>query len=248
MGRRLLCITAHPDDEAGGFGGTLLQYAERGVETHVVCLTPGQAARHRGGHRSDEALSEARRVEFAAACRLLKVTGAEVLDYPDSKLATVPLELVVGELVERIRRIRPQVVITFGAEGAVTAHADHAMACVFATMAYHWASHTNRYVEQIEEGLKPWMAQKLYWATANFKLEDRQPIAPAPATAVIEIAPYLERKVAAFKLHTTQTPLFPLFESNVRQRGTVEMFHLAACSQPMMVVEETDLFAGVGPD
>ena len=45
MGRRLLCITAHPDDEAGGFGGTLLQYAERGVETHVVCLTPGQAAR-----------------------------------------------------------------------------------------------------------------------------------------------------------------------------------------------------------
>ncbi|HVG91815.1 MAG TPA: PIG-L family deacetylase, partial [Alphaproteobacteria bacterium] len=41
---RLLCFTAHPDDEAGGFGGTLLRYAERGVETHVICLTPGQAA------------------------------------------------------------------------------------------------------------------------------------------------------------------------------------------------------------
>jgi LmbE family N-acetylglucosaminyl deacetylase len=37
--RRLLYFTAHPDDEAGSFGGTLLHYAERGIETHVICLT-----------------------------------------------------------------------------------------------------------------------------------------------------------------------------------------------------------------
>ena len=71
---RLLCFTAHPDDEAGSFGGTLLRYAERGVETHVICLTPGQAATHRGAAKSDDELSAARRLEFNAACKLLKVS------------------------------------------------------------------------------------------------------------------------------------------------------------------------------
>src|SRR5215470_15612702 len=70
---RLLCITAHPDDEAGGFGGTLLHYAQRGVETHVLCLTPGQAATHRGGAKSDDELAQIRRQEFAASCNMLRV-------------------------------------------------------------------------------------------------------------------------------------------------------------------------------
>ena len=71
---RLLCVTAHPDDEAGGFGGSLLLYASRGVETHVICLTPGQAATHRGGARSDEELAAMRRQEFQASCRMLKIS------------------------------------------------------------------------------------------------------------------------------------------------------------------------------
>ena len=58
---RLMCITAHPDDEAGGFGGSLRLYHERSVETCVVCLTPGQAASHRGGAANDQELAAARR-------------------------------------------------------------------------------------------------------------------------------------------------------------------------------------------
>ena len=78
---RLMCITAHPDDEASNFGGTLRLYADRGVETSVVCLTPGQAGSHRGGAKSDQELATLRREEFAAACQLLKVKEAVVLDY-----------------------------------------------------------------------------------------------------------------------------------------------------------------------
>jgi LmbE family N-acetylglucosaminyl deacetylase len=33
--RRLMLVTAHPDDEAGAFGGTLRVYADRAVETSV---------------------------------------------------------------------------------------------------------------------------------------------------------------------------------------------------------------------
>ncbi len=242
---RMMCVTAHPDDEAGGFGGSLLLYGSRGVETYVVCLTPGQAASHRGGARSDEELSEKRRRELAASCRILKVTGCEVLDYPDGKLDRVDFYAVTGELALRIRRIRPQVLLTLGPEGAITAHPDHSMASIFATMAFHWAGRENRYPEQLSDGLQPHRTQKLYYSTANFTLPDRPPVSLPPATTIIEIGEYLETKITAFKAHTSQAPLFSLFENAVRKRGQQELFHLAATWKPSVLRPEKDLFEGV---
>ena len=117
---RLLCITAHPDDEAGAFGGTLLLYSERGVETSVVCLTAGTAARNRGAARSDDELAALRRAELAASCKLLNVSHCEALDYPDSKLDRTDFYRVVGDIVLRIRKVRPHVVLTFGLDGGLT--------------------------------------------------------------------------------------------------------------------------------
>jgi LmbE family N-acetylglucosaminyl deacetylase len=243
---RLHCITAHPDDEAGGFGGSLLLYRNRGVETFVTCLTPGQAARHRGNAASGEELAKLRRQEFARSCELLKVTSGEVLDYPDAGLDKVDFYEVVGELVRRIRQIRPQVLLTFGSEGGVTAHPDHSMASLFATAAFHWAGRSNRFVEQLEKGkLRPHQAQKLYYATADYILPDRQLVSLPPATATIDIAEYFEKKIEAFKQHTTQAPLFSLFEGRMRKGRPVENFHLAAASSPREISYETDLLAGI---
>jgi LmbE family N-acetylglucosaminyl deacetylase len=242
---RMMCITAHPDDEAGAFGGSLLLYGSRGVQTYVVCLTPGQAASHRGGARSDEELAQRRRAELAASCRILKTTGCEVLDYPDGALDRADFYRVVSDLTLRIRRIRPHVLLTLGPEGAITAHPDHSMASIFATMAFHWAGRENRCIEQLSNGLRPHRVQKLYYSTANFTLPDRPPVSLPPATTVIEIGDYLDTKIAAFKAHTTQAPLFPLFENAVRKRGTQELFHLAATTKPTVLRPETDLFAGV---
>ena len=111
---RLLCVTAHPDDEAGGFGGSLLLYRQRGVETYVICLTPGQAATHRGKANSDEELAAQRRREFQNACRILNLTRGEVLGYPDAALDRADFYRVVEDLVLRIRTIRPQVILTLG--------------------------------------------------------------------------------------------------------------------------------------
>jgi len=241
-----MCITAHPDDEAGGFGGSLRLYGERGVETCVICLTPGQAASHRGEARTGEELAEMRRKEFLASCEILKVSRPIILDYPDGQLYRQELYKVVGDLVRHVRQIQPHVIMSFGPEGGVTGHPDHSMASIFATMAFHWAARTSLYPELLEKGLTPHRTQKLYYATANFVLPDREPISLPPITTVIEIGNYLETKIKAFKSHTTQAPLWKLFESHIRPRGTREMFHLAASVNIGHAIEpETDLFAGV---
>ncbi|MFB3916305.1 MAG: PIG-L deacetylase family protein [Terriglobales bacterium] len=245
---RLLCVTAHPDDEAGGFGGSLATYRDRGVETYIICLTPGQAASHRGGHASAEELAAVRRQEFAASCKILNVTRGEVLNYPDAALDRTELYQVVGELTARIRAIRPHVIMTFGSEGAVTAHPDHCMACIFTTLAFQWAGRTNRYTDQLSNGFRPYRAQKLYYSTTIFTLPDRQPVSLAPGNAVIHIGDHLETKIRAFKAHETQSPLFEIFEKNARKRGQFEMFHLAASVNIGPIQPETDLFAGVVED
>jgi|SRR5450755_3697088 LmbE family N-acetylglucosaminyl deacetylase len=246
---RLLCITAHPDDEAGAFGGTLALYADRGVEVSVVCLTAGTAAKNRGTARTDDELATLRTAEFQASCKFLGIRQGEVLSFLDSKLDRANFYEVVGELVARVRRLRPHVIVTFGPDGGLTAHLDHAMAGVFATQACEWAARPDRYPEQISSGLSPHASQKLYYATANFKLPDRMPTAPPTVTASIEVgAERFERKNEAFMKHQTQQPLFVKVRQNLGKMPTYEMFHLAATREPQDAKFETDLFEGVNSD
>ena len=248
---KLLCVTAHPDDEAGAFGGTLLLYHERGVETSVICMTAGTAARNRGASKTHEELAELRRAEFAASCKILNITHGEVLDYLDGKLDHADLYQAAGELVLRIRRIRPQVMITFGPDGGLTGHIDHAMAGTFATMAFEWAGRPDRYREQLEQGLTPHRVQKLYYHTADFVLPDnRPPISQPTVTAHVAIGKErFERKVEAFQQHSTQAPLFERVRKNLGQGGgAVEMYHLAATNTSRAAKQESDLFAGVTED
>lgn len=242
---RLLCVTAHPDDESGGFGGTLLRYATKGVETHVVCLTPGQAATNRHGARTDDELAAMRRREFAEACKILKVTYSDVLDYPDARLYRLDFYTVVEELTRRVRSICPHVVITMGPEGSITAHPDHSMVSLFATMAFHWAGRANRYPEQLKQGLKVHQAQKLYFLTSDFSLPDRGPVLTPPISTEVEVAEFVEAKISAFKAHRSQAPLFSRVEEVIRRRGGKEYYHLAAAITPAPRERETDLFAGV---
>jgi LmbE family N-acetylglucosaminyl deacetylase len=244
---KLLCVTAHPDDEAGAFGGTLLLYHERGVETHVICLTAGTAARNRGTARSNDELAALRRAELAASCKLLKIKHCEVLDYTDGQLNRTDFYRAVEELTRRIRQLRPDVVLTFGPDGGLTGHPDHAMAGVFATMAFEWAGRPDRFPEQIEQGLQAHRAQKLYYVAANFVLPDFPLIAPPTVTAHIEVGmERFEKKVEAFHLHKTQAPLFERVRKNLGHRGgEVEMYHLALTREPQEAKAETDLFEGV---
>jgi LmbE family N-acetylglucosaminyl deacetylase len=242
---KLLGITAHPDDEVGAFGGTLLLYRSRGVETYVICLTAGEAATNRGEARSGEELAAMRRAEFMASCRILQVTDAQVLNYPDGGLHRADFFAVVGDLARRVRIIKPNLILTMGPEGAITGHADHGMASIYSTMAFHWAARKDRYPEQLSDGLAPHRAQKLYYSTASLVLPDRLPVSPPPCSAIIDVADFLETKIKATQAHATQAPLMQLFAKTLRRFGSRELFHLAAVNQPANIEHETDLLAGL---
>ena len=222
---RLLCVTAHPDDEAANFGGSVARYAAAGVDCHLVCLTAGERARNRGAATDDASLKALRRGELEALCRLLGFQPPQIWDLPDAGLPQAPFYAIVGRLVAVVRALRPALVLTMGPEGSATAHPDHAMAGLCATAAFHWAAHERYFPEHLDP---PFQAERLFYATVPVQPPRFPPVwLPHPDVSV-DIAPFVETKVAAFHCHQTQAPLFERVDGYLRLAGGRELFHLAA--------------------
>jgi len=224
----------------------------RGVETCVVCLTEGRAASHRGTAVDGNELAQLRRQEFAAALRVLGVTQGEVLDFPDGGLAGQDFTRVTTVLVERMRRFRPQVVLTFGGDGNVNLHPDHTMASFFATAAFYWAGRANFAPEQIAAGLVPYRPQKLYYGAAPFLAwadsEEAKRIALMPASLVLELGPLKAKKLEAFMEHKTQAELLAKVKAVFEETGGEEKYLLAAARGFRSSPLEADMFAGIEGD
>jgi LmbE family N-acetylglucosaminyl deacetylase len=238
---KLLCVTAHPDDECFAFGGALMLAAEAGIETTVICFTDGQAATNRGDATSGEHLGEMRRAEFAASCKILDVTHAELWDYQDAQLEFANFSETAAKLVKRIRKDKPQVVLTFGQDGAMNTHADHTMVSAFTTAAFHWAAAPKRFPD-----LGPiHVAQRLYYNTTNFFFPGRPSPLPAPWTVTLDVRHVQQRKFEAFRAHTSQLPLMEKFQSFFEKRAGQEFYTLANTPRPQAAEQQTDLFAGL---
>jgi LmbE family N-acetylglucosaminyl deacetylase len=249
---RLMCITAHPDDESGAFGGALLTAHARGAHTSVICLTEGQAATNRGEARDGAELAAMRRAEFDAACRVLEVTHGEVLHYPDGELRRECFYELTELLVRRIRTLRPHVVITFGGEGGVNLHRDHTMASLLATAAFHWAGRSKMFEEQLADGLGPYGAQKLYYAWAPFLMtrtpEDEARTSRVPYSLELTPGAWQETKIQAFAQHSTQIEVLTRAEGKFKERLRIERYLLAASRTEAPVTADQDLFDGVIED
>jgi LmbE family N-acetylglucosaminyl deacetylase len=238
---KLLCVTAHPDDECFAFGGALMLAAEAGVETTVLCFTDGQAATNRGTSASPADLGRMRRDEFAASCDILGVAHHELLGYQDGQLEFADFSTTTAKLVERIRREKYDVVLTFGHDGAMNTHADHTMVSAFTTAAFHWAASPKRFPD-----LGPiHVAQRLYYNTTTFFFPGRPSPLPAPWTVTLDVTSVQARKFDAFRAHTSQLPLMEKFQSFFEKRAGEEVYTLAATPEPRPATHATDLFAGL---
>jgi LmbE family N-acetylglucosaminyl deacetylase len=119
-------VLAHPDDEALGFGGTFAKYAAEGVDTVLVTATRGER-----GWSGDPLeypgsweLGRIRERELERAAAALGIGRVVLLDEMDGELDRCDTTSVVARIAAEIRRSRPDVVVTFGPDGAY-GHPDH---------------------------------------------------------------------------------------------------------------------------
>ena len=247
-GRRLLLVHAHPDDESIGTGATMAKYAAEDAQVTLVTCTLGELGEvippslaHLAAEKEDR-LGEYRIGELAAACDLLGVTDHRFLGGPgrwrDSGMMgtqgnTDPrcfwqadVDEAAAALLDVIREVRPQVLVTYDANGCY-GHPDHIQAHRVAWRAFELAqadSPAGTEGQAGADGLAGSDGLARFYATA----------APesAEVTTEIDATAYFERKLAAMRAHATQitvtAPFFAL-SNNVRQRALgVEYYTLLA--------------------
>ena len=120
---RLMAVLAHPDDESLGVGGTLAKYATEGVEVFLLTATRGDGGRYRGfrvddeRHPGPEALAVIREGELRAAASVLGIHDVALLDYRDQQLDRADPRRAIADIAAHLRRVRPDVVVTFAPDG-----------------------------------------------------------------------------------------------------------------------------------
>lgn len=177
----LLAVHAHPDDEASKGAGTVARYHQSGVQTVLVCCTGGEAgeilnpAMDRPEVR--ENLHQVRREELERATKIIGYDEVVMLGYRDSGMvgtpenedprsfARAPLDEAVGRLVAIIRRVRPQVIVTYPEEQQRYPHPDHIRVHEITLPAFDAAGDPDAY----PGAGPPWQPSKLYYTVWSWK-------------------------------------------------------------------------------
>lgn len=288
--RRLLLVHAHPDDESITNGATMALYAAAGVHVTLVTCTLGEEGEvipaglaHLAPDRDDR-LGPYRAGELAEAMKELGVTDHRFLGgqgrFRDSGMMGVPqnhregafwgtdVDEAAAPLVEIIRSVRPQVLVTYDPRGGY-GHPDHIQAHRVAMRAADLAGE-RAYRRDLGD---PHAVAKIYWtriprslaeegfarlrATAAGDFPGIADIADIPGvvddariTAEIDGAAYADRKAAAMRAHATQIavrePFFALSNDLGQPLFTTECYELAVgVSGAAPGEREHDLFAGI---
>ena len=163
MSLSILTVHAHPDDESSKGPGTINMYSSQGIRTTLVCCTGGEVgdilnpAMDRTEVR--EHLASVRRAELDSAAAIIGYDEVVMLGYRDSGMpdsdhnqhpeafANAELDTAVERLVKIIRRVRPQVIVTYPEVQSRYPHPDHLQVTAVSFPAYERAGDPDWYPE-----------------------------------------------------------------------------------------------------
>jgi LmbE family N-acetylglucosaminyl deacetylase len=253
--RRLMCVLAHPDDESLGTGGTLAKYAAEGVATYLVTATRGERGRYFDGKESPgpQIVGKTREAELRAAAKELGIREVSFLDYEDGRLDRANPAEAVQKISGHLQRIRPNIVITFGPDGAY-GHPDHIAISQFTAAAIVAAAPVHQVSKLYEIA---WSEKK--WATYQKALRNlsttidgvvRQP-SPWPdwmLTTFVDTSAVWPTVWRAVTCHKTQMSIYKKLENLLDDDhralwGTQEFYRVFSLVNGGRA-RETDLFEG----
>ena len=223
--RRLLAVFAHPDDESYRPGGTLALLARRGVRVHLLTATRGEAGSCGDPPlcRLDE-LAAVREQELCCACTALGIELSLILGYQDGHLSEADPEQLITHILDMVREVRPQVILTFGPDG-LSGHPDHVAIGRSSAEAFHRAEEVTA----------------LYTVAVPRSVVERlgmpyvQPVPDEAIALKVDVSPVWEAKLAAIRCHATQLSSSPIMRASVEQQRLfleTEYFVRAALRHP----------------
>jgi LmbE family N-acetylglucosaminyl deacetylase len=263
---RLLCVLAHPDDESLAMGGVLARYAAEGVATYLLTATRGEQGwlGAPGDDPGPASLGQIRADELRMAAAVLALREVQLLSYRDGGLAEADWAAAVATVAGYIRQVRPQVILTFGPDGA-TGHPDHIAISQITTAAVVCAADLTY---RARPHGPPYRVAKLYYyaearervrafdatfgssaMTVDGTLRQGAGWEPWAITTRIDARAYARQVARAIACHRSQLPSLPalnqLSDEQHRAFWGVQEFYRAFSLRGGGRAVEDDLFAGL---
>ncbi len=216
-----------------------MKLADAGHTTALLTLTRGDVGRWWGREPdswSPQDLAAERTREWHAAAKVIGFHHARLLEWPDGGLAGSPVDRVTADVVGFIRETRPEVVCTFGPEGAGSEHDDHRAASFFAVRGFHRAGIPDEFPDRGPVH----QPSRLFFNASPFVPE--MPVVAMTPTHAVDITAYEDRKAQAFECHKTQFKDRDRFYEMLKRRAGHEYFHLAI-DRGATVAPAGDLFS-----
>ena len=173
---RLLCVHAHPDDEASKGASTVARYVADGHEAYLVCATGGEEGdilnetldtpetrANLAQIRADELARSVKAIGYHELIWLgyrdSGMAETEANNHPDS-FAQADLDEATGRLVGIIRRLRPHVIVTYSDDQKGYRHPDHLRVHDVSVLAWARSGDPDWYPDLGD----PWEPLKLYYS------------------------------------------------------------------------------------
>jgi LmbE family N-acetylglucosaminyl deacetylase len=206
--RRVLVVTAHPDDSEFGAGGTVARLVREGMSVSYCIVTNGNKGSGDRG-MTPERLARIREEEQRNAARVLGVETVDFLGFPDCEVEdTRESRLAVTAAIRRHRPDRLILQNPHRTKNLGASHRDHrtvagiGLDCVYPLARDHMA-----FPELLAQGLEPHKVREVYlmwWDNPEL---------------VVDISDTIDLKIKALACHASQFKDFAAVEQRVRERG-----------------------------
>ncbi len=193
--KTVLVVSAHPDDEVLGCGGTIARHVSDGDDVHIHILCEGAMGRHEAG--SHDAYGDELAALRASAVRAAEILGAQPPTFgglPDNRLDSVDLLDVVRNVEAVVENVRPSIVYTHFENDLNLDHGITARAVLTACRPLPGAAIGKVYAFETVSSTE-WRG-----GTGGVAFQ---------ANTFIDISPYLEAKLKALQAYEAEMRPFP---------------------------------------
>lgn len=118
----VVCVFAHPDDEAFGPSGTIHKLTKT-HDVYILCATRGQAGQD-SFKESKNSLTHRRAQELKNSAKILGVKKVFFLGFKDGTLSNNLYHKLASKVQAHLENLDPEIVITYEPHG-ISGHIDH---------------------------------------------------------------------------------------------------------------------------
>lgn len=192
MRKKVVCIFAHPDDEAFGPSGTIAKLS-LDHDVYLICATSGE----HGQNPENIDLAQARRADLQKSARILGIKNVYFLGFVDGTLCNNLYHQVADAIKTHLDVIKPEILLTQEPRG-VSGHIDHIVISMVCSYLFEKLSYVKKILYYcISKKRRAWIKDYFIYFPEGYDESE--------VDEVVDVTDFWDKKIQSIKAHASQS-------------------------------------------